>query len=831
MSQEELTATTRSLQGLTDQEAAVRRANGQGNDAELNVSRSYSRILRDNLLTLFNIVLFSISVVLLILGSPRDAFFTASVALMNVIIATSQEVRAKSKLDHISLLTRPKATVIRDGQERVMDPSEVVLGDILMVGAGDQIIVDGEVAGDGRMDVDESLLTGESDLVPKKVGDPVFSGSFCVNGRAAYEAQKVGIDSFANKLTEGARIFVREYTPLQREVDLIIRILLLVVIFFGSVIAISYFINEDATMLDSVRSASVVFGLAPSSLFLTIVVAYALGAVRILDKGALVQQANSVESICHVTVLCLDKTGTLTTNQMRLDEIEPLDGLGLTEEQLRVRLGTFARSLSGGTRTSDAIADICEGLSLPTGEEIPFSSARGWSAVSFEQGELQGIYVLGAPEVLLPALNSQPDLNAYAESKYALGFRVLLFAYRPEPVPLHDATGDPRLPLDLIPLSLLSFHDQLRPEARQTLDDFSATGIELKIISGDNPQTVAAIARQVGLEREDKPIKSVSGLDLVEMEEEEFVQTALNTTIFGRITPDQKEKLVRVLRERGHYVAMTGDGVNDVLALKQANVGIAMQSGSQASRSVSDIILLQDSFAALPKAFIEGQRILNGMEDILRLYMTRIVSLVLLIATFAMLEVGFPFTPSQSSIISILVLSLPAFALAIWSRPGPVRRISITRRLIHFVMPASVTMSAAGLAVYLYFIITTEDAAYAQMTLTYVMILIGLLLVIFVEPPSEFWVGGDVLSGDYRPLLLAIGLLALFIIALVVPQFRDFYGLTLLRQPIDYVIVVSVTVIWMFGLRHIWRRRLIDRYLHISLTAVAKGDDVLKAGS
>jgi cation-transporting ATPase E len=514
---------------------------------------------------------------------------------------------------------------------------------------------------------------------------------------------------------------------------------------------------------------------------------------------------------------------------MRLEDIESLDGSDLSEEQLRYRLGTFARSLSGGTRTSDAIADICEGVIQSVREEIPFSSARGWSAVAFDQGELQGVYVLGAPEVVQTTLSHPIDLEAFTGAKYAQGLRVLLFAYRPDPIPLLDGEGDPSLPDGLIPLGLLSFHDQLRPEARQTLDDFSETGIELKIISGDNPQTVAAIAKQVGLETRDKPMKSVSGIDLVGMEEEEFVQTALNTTIFGRITPDQKERLVKVLRERGHYVAMTGDGVNDVLALKQANVGIAMQSGSQATRSVSDIVLLKDSFAALPKAFLEGQRILNGMEDVLRLYMTRIFSLVLLIATFAMLDVGFPFTPPQSSIISILVLSLPAFALAIWSRPGPVRRISITRRLIHFVMPASVTMSAAGLAVYLYFVITTDDRVYAQMALTYVMILIGLLLVIFVEPPTKFWVGGDVLSGDFRPMILAVGLLIVFIITLVVPQFRDFYSLTLLRTPIDYVIVILVTVVWMFGLRRIWRSRLFDRYLHISLTALAKGDDFLKA--
>jgi len=367
--------------GLTEQEANARRAKGQGNDLKLETSRTYRQILRDNLLTFFNIVLFGVSLVLLLLGSPRDAFFTAGVAVLNVIIATIQEIRAKRKLDHISLLTRPKVTVIRDGRERKVDPSEIVLGDALVVEPGDQVVVDGEIIGDDQMDVDESLLSGESDLIHKQAGDTVLSGSFCVVGRATYVAQKVGGDSLANRLTEGARTFSREKTPLQREVDLIIRVLLLVVIFFGLMLALSFFVNEEATLLESVRAASVVIGLAPSSLFLTIVVAYALGAVRIANQGALVQQANSVESLCHVTVLCLDKTGTLTANQIKLDQVHALDNHGLSKaapdgptaddsnpdkstpetDDLYQILGTFAHSLPTANRTSEALADAFPG--------------------------------------------------------------------------------------------------------------------------------------------------------------------------------------------------------------------------------------------------------------------------------------------------------------------------------------------------------------------------------------------------------------------------------------------------------------------------------------
>jgi cation-transporting ATPase E len=740
---------------------------------------------------------------------------TASVALLNVLVASIQEVRAKRKLDQISLLTKPKAVLVREGQSKTVDPNEVVIGDIQLVEPGDQIIADGLIVGDGHMDVDESSLSGESDPVHKKSGDKVLSGSFCLRGRAACEATDVGASSFANHITEGARHFSREYTPLQRDVDLVIRVLLMVVIFFGILIALNFFINEDLNLLESVQSAAVVFGLAPSSLFLTIVVAYALGALRIADKGALVQQANSVESLCHVSVLCLDKTGTLTANKITMTELLPIPGSGLSEEEIHNALGSYARSVSTANRTSEAIADAYPGERVSVEGEVPFSSDHQWSAISFNHRTLSGTYVLGAPELLQPNLDSNVNLETQVEAWAGAGLRVLLYAYTPDHQQLGEDQERPQLPLALTPLGLLSFHDQLREEAQETLERFAKAGIRLKIISGDNPKTVSALARQAGLGNDDEVLKQVSGLELATMDDLQFTRTAAEADVFGRITPEQKEKLIKVLRERGQYVAMTGDGVNDVLAMKQANLGIAMESGSQATRSVSDIVLLNDSFAALPQAFIEGQRILNGMEDIFRLYMTRIFSLVLLILAISMLAAGFPFSPAQNSIISILTLSVPAFALALWARPGPVRRDSMVRRLVHFILPAAVTMAAAGLAIYLIFLLMTNDREYARLTLTYTMIVMGLILIVFVEPPTEAWVGGDELSGDWRPTLLALGLFLLFLIAFNLPVVGDFYGLIPLRQSLDYLIIAGTIVSWVLMLRYTWRVNLIDRYLNL----------------
>ncbi len=659
------------IQGLSESEVLARRQRGEGNEFEFKTSRSYGEILRENLFTLFNIFLFGLGLILLFLGKPIEAIITSGTVLINVMVAVVQEVRAKKKLDQIALLTRPKATAIRGGVESEIDPSEIVLGDSLVVGPGDQIMVDGQVIGEGQIDVDESLLSGESKLIPKQAGDKVYSGSFCVTGRAVYEVQKVGADSFANELTTSARVFTREYTPLQREVDLIVRVLLGVVIFFGIVLLIN-FILEDANLLDTVRAASVVFGIAPSSLFLMIVVAYALGAMRIANKGALVQQINSVESLCHVTVLCLDKTGTLTTNRIQLDQIKPINGSsGLAESELRRILGDYAYSVSASNRTNQAIAEICGGQARTVNEEAPFSSARKWSALSFNEDDLRGTYVMGAPEILQPHLEDD-STDEYGAEWAARGLRVLLFAYQPELTPLRDADSELQLPADLIPLGVLIFSDELRPEAKETMAGFSKIGVNLKIISGDNPHTVSALAKQAGLEENGSALKLISGPELAELDDIQFNQAALDTSIFGRITPHQKEQLVQSLRDNGHYVAMTGDGVNDVLALKRANLGIAMQDGSQATRSVADIVLLNNSFAVLPDTFSEGQRILNGMQDILRLYLSRIIYLTLVIAAIMRVGPGFPFSPKQSSILSIITLAIPAFALALWARRGPV---------------------------------------------------------------------------------------------------------------------------------------------------------------
>lgn len=834
------------LQGLSESEVIERRQRGLGNNIRLATSRSYSDILRQNVLTFINVILFVIGAVLIAVGRVGDAVVSVGLILMNIVIGVYQEARAKRQLDKIALLTRPKATVIRERQERVIDPSEIVVGDIIVVRAGDQIVVDGVVVGDGKMDVDESLLTGESDLIPKQPGDSVMSGSFCVSGTAAYEAQKVGTESFANQLTASARSYRVVKTPLQRDIDLVIRLLTLMAMFIGFLLLVSALLYA-IPLVRGVQMASVIAGLVPNGLFFMVIVAYALGALRIASQGALIQQSNSVESLSNVNILCMDKTGTLTANRIVFKEVHPL---GIGEDEFRRILGNYAASVTASNRTSEALETALPGKAQKLVDEVPFSSALKWSAIACDSDELRGVYVLGALEMLQPYLQSAADLAEQVRQHSDIGLRVLVFAHSPEMTTLHDSQNQPRLPQNLKALGLITFTDQLRSDAVQTLAGFAKAGIRLKIISGDNPHTVAALARQAGLEGD---LRVVSGTELAELSDTDFAQTAEETTIFGRITPQQKEKLVDVLCRRGHYVAMIGDGVNDVLSLKKANLGIAMQSGSAATRGVADMILLNDSFAALPPAFLEGQRIVNGMSDILRLFLTRALTVAMLIVSCAVVGVGFPYVPKHVTLLTLLTVGIPTLALATWARSG-VKRRGLLRSVIHFVVPASLTVFAFALLIFVFVFslvlrdlpsvgLTTDQlvqytrslgidvssltnqalnaeiaALIARSALTTFTVFTGLLLVIFVEPPVEFFTGGDELSGDFRPMILAGGMLLLFVLILLFPPARDFFELLVLPLNIYLLIGVGV-IVWMFVVREVWRRRLIDRFLNIDLSA------------
>ena len=822
------------LRGLSQEEAAARRAKGLGNIMPVKSSRSYAQIVRENVFNPINDLLYVLGIALVALGRVSDALVSVGVVLLNVAVSVIQEVRAKRVLDQIALLTRPRTTVIRTGQEQSVDPGDIVKGDVLLVRPGDQIVVDGPVLSTERVDVDESLLTGESDLIEKRPGDQLYSGSFCVNGSAFYQAEKVGAQSVAYGLAAGARAFRRVYTPLQREINLVIRVILLVAVFLEFLMVLSALTNT-ITFVEFVQRSVVIVGIVPIGLILAIAVAYTLGAVRIVRMGALVQQANAIESLSNVDMLCMDKTGTLTTNDLELIAVYPLHGKD--EAELRRLLGDFVASGSVGNVTSKAIGASCPGQQRRVKEEIPFSSAHKWSGLAIDDEAMRGSYILGAVEMLQPALSAEEieQLQPQVEEESEKGLRVLLFAYSPELVALRDDDDRPKLPDGLRALGLVILRDQLRPEARKTLQQFTEAGIRFKVISGDSPQTVAALAKQVGLS---DSAGVISGLELAKMGPAEFAQVAEETTIFGRITPQQKEQLLQALRDRGHYVAMIGDGVNDVLSLKKANLGIAMQSGSQATRNVADIVLLKDSFASLPPAFREGQRIRNGMQDILMLFLTRVLAFAMLI--IEILVIGeFPFAPKQVSILTFLAVGAPALVLAAWAYPGTMEEKRKQRALWEFVLPASLMIGVMGLFVYIgeYLATVYEGVPIpvrqtikqgihsgglnvseiiarmsAQTALTTFTLLCGILLIVFVEPPSKFWVGSHALRKDKRIVILALVMFIAYVLLLAIPPLRNLFDLELLGFN-DYLLIALLVVLWIFAVRWAWRARLLERFL------------------
>ncbi|MBN1564203.1 MAG: HAD-IC family P-type ATPase, partial [Anaerolineae bacterium] len=483
--------------------------------------------------------------------------------------------------------------------------------------------------------------------------------------------------------------------------------------------------------------------------------------------------------------------------------------LTIEEAELKQMVGNFVASTGRVNRTAEAIADACPGEAQTPTVQIPFSSKYKWSGAAFagsSDGSLQGSYILGAPEILLPHVKGGSALENNIEVWADLGLRVLLLAHHPDQLAPLPEDNNPHLPGDLTPLGWLTFTDQLRPDAKDVLEQFKQAGVTIKIISGDNPQTVAALAQLAGVS---KDIDVISGIQLAEMSEAQFAETVDRTTVFGRITPEQKQTIVRVLRAQGHYVAMMGDGVNDVLSLKQANMGISMESGSQATRAVADMVLLNDQFSVLPEAIKEGQRILNGMQDNMRLFLTRSLYAALLIIIAGFIGTEFPFTPKHNSLLTTLPVGIPAVFLTIWARSGQPQK-GLLRSVGEFVLPAGFSITVVLLAVYVMY--ENDDLALQRTVLTTAAMLCGLLLIIFAEHSVDEWESGQRLHFDRRRIGLSLAMLVLYILIFPFPGARDFFELNTMAWR-DLGVVVAAVIVWGVTVRVLWRYDIFTRML------------------
>ena len=684
----------------------------------------------------------------------------------------------------------------------------------------------------------------------KHTGDTVRSGSICISGNALYCAEQVGANSYAAQLTHQARKFRTVKTPLQRQIDFALGVLITIAIGLGILEAVLSIISE-MPFTSSMQAASVIAGIVPQGLFVAVLVSYSLGAVRISRRGALVQQTNAVESLSNINVLCTDKTGTLTANQLKFGELVPLGDADAHE--VGHALGIFCHSASTSNKTREAIAAAVAGPRVPVIAEVPFSSTHKWSALAFDGSDasLKGAYVLGAYEMMKSALAADTDLAAVTDQIKALseqGFRVLLFARQADPHSLHSG-DDAELPTGLAPIALIKLTDVLRPDARETLHHFIAAGVQPKIISGDNPDTVAALARQAGLTGD---IKLVSGAQLAAMSESELDQAANESTIFGRITPEQKEKLVDALKRRGYYVAMMGDGVNDVLSLKKAHLGIAMQSGTAATRNVADIVLLNDSFAALVPALLEGQRIVNGMRNILSLFLARCITVALVIVAVGYIGLGFPFVPRNITMLTLFTVGIPSLVLTWSARPGPIKG-NVVFDALRFALPAAFFTAMFALIVFaLTFVLLHNSVlkaditpaeivnfrrmagigneinlstsarfafavsnATAQTIVTIFLLLTGLMLVVFIEPPFKLLAVIREYRGAKWPLVLVALSLLGFGAVWIIPVTRSFFGLAVEPDPLVILALLAVTAVWSLLLALAWKYNWLGRLLRI----------------
>ena len=747
--------TATDLVGLTSEQVAERVARGQTNDAPDPRSRSLGSIIRSNTLTWFNALIGSMWVVMWFVAPFQDSLF-GFVIVANSLIGIVQEYRASRALAKLSVIGEAKPMVRRDGVDVEVRPSEVVLDDLVVLRSGDQLVVDGEIVVADGLEIDESLLTGEADPIDKAVGDQAMSGSFVVAGSGLYVATRVGRDSFAAGLTEQAKQFTQTKSELRDDIAKFVRLASFMIPPVGILLLISQ-LRANQSVDDAIRGTIAgVVTMVPEGLVLLTSIAMAVAVVRLAQRKVLVQDLPAVEVLARVDTVCVDKTGTLTEPGMAVTDVEVLD----PSVDVDAALAAMGASEESPNPTLAAVAQAYANPTWSMVEGIAFSSARKWSAATFHD---RGTWLLGAPEVVLG--DAEPEVRERAETLAAQGSRVLLLARATGPGP--DAE---RGPGEVTPAALVVIDQRLRPDAAETVRYFLDQEVAVKVISGDNPATVGAIATQAGVPGAHDP------LDARELTEDpaQLEEPIDSHSVFGRVTPAQKQAMVGALHLRGRTVAMTGDGVNDVLALKQADLGIAMGSGSSATRAVAQLVLLDNKFSVMPHVVAEGRRVLGNIERVSDVFLTK-TFYATIISAFIGLSVlftlgangqplEFPYLPRHFTLISSLTIGIPGFFLALM--PNTERfRPGFLRRVLLFAVPAGVICAAAGLGTYLVVLSIGEPLADARSAAT-----IALFIVTFA-----------VLVHSARPLdLLRLGVCAAmllsFVVVLFVPWLSNFFA-------------------------------------------------------
>ena len=765
------------LHGLTDAEVRQRIEQGLVNHNSDIKSKSIKRIVLENLITPFNILNFVLAVMILIVGSYKNLLFMG-VIICNIFIGTVQEIRAKKTIDKLSLIAEPKAHVIRNGIKQEIAIHDIVMDDITFLGAGNQVCSDAVVI-EGECEVNESLLTGESEPVLKQPGDHLLSGSFIISGNCHARVEHVGKDNYAAQITDNAKYVKKPNSEIMRWTNRIIKYIGFTLIPVGiALFCKQVFISHQGFNDAIVGVVAALIGMIPEGLILLTSVVFAVSIIRLSQHKTLVQELYCIETLARVDVLCLDKTGTITEGTMEVTDVLPLHDT--TNEELNIALGSLIHALEDDNPTFNAVKTYCDQYDkLTCNHIVPFSSARKWSGASFDEN---GSYIFGATEFILKDSSPYQEIIKEHSEK---GQRVLMLAHSPHQI------QDKELPAEIHPMAFLFISDKIRAEAPDTLAYFAEQGVDIKIISGDNAITVANIAKKAGLKTAEQYVDATTL-----QTPEEIKEAAQKYSVFGRVTPQQKLDLVKALKEQGHTVAMTGDGVNDVLALKESDCRIAMASGSDAARTVSQLVLLDSNFASMPKILKEGRRSINNLQRSSSLFLTKTIFSTINAILFIFLHFDYPFQPIQLTLISALTIGAPSLILALEPNKERIKGKYIVN-VIRKSIPGAMTMvfNIVALAIVCSFIHfnSTEISTLAVMITGFA----GLLVLLKVSLPFN-WIR----------CALFFTMLGAFIFAIFI--LKDLFSLASITLPMFYCFLVlagfAIIVFVLFSL-------LIDKLL------------------
>ena len=759
--------------GLSAAEVAERVARGAVNRVKDRTSRSVASIVRENVLTLFNAIIVGASIIVLLFGDLRDGIF-GGVMIINAVIGIVSELRAKRTLDSLAIVDAPQARVLRDGTLSVIPARDVVLDDVIELTLGDQVSVDGTVLASAGLEIDESLLTGESRPVKKKEGDQLLAGTSVVAGSGRMVATAVGERVYAQGLSEQARAFTRTVSEIQVSIN---RVLQVVSVMLLPVVALTFYSQNRIAGGSGgdwrealVLSVASVIGMIPQGLVLLTSMNFAIGSATLARRGVLVQELPAVEVLARVDCLCLDKTGTLTTGGIRVREVDVVAG-----DAEAVMRALASASSDRTNATADAIwehvgDEARAGASERIEWSVPFSSARKWSA----WGAGRESWILGAPEFVIDeAVAESAVLLERVRAIAAQGSRVVAL------VRADEAVIDDELPARRTVAALVTLEEDLREDAAETLDYFRSQGVHVRVISGDNPTTVGALAAQAGLTAPDgSPARLMDARDLPEdLTSEAFNDAIESHDVFGRVTPEQKRAMVGALQARDHCVAMTGDGVNDALALKDADLGIAMGNGTQATKAVAQIVLVDSKFSVLPGVLSEGRRIIANMERVSSLFLAKTTYAAVLVIVTALIGWRYPFLPRQYSYIDSLTIGIPAFFLALW--PNPRRYVpGFLRRTLSLAMPTGIILAASALVA---FGIVDGPPQARESTAAILSLMLGAIwLLVITSRPLSLW-----------KWVLLVSVISATVGGVLLPPVRDFFSMV---APTGYEWLVIVCV-------------------------------------